>query len=448
MKSSSQKFHLLTIVMAMNVFMLTAGQLKAAQLLFTPELNLSEQYSDNIYLTPENEEHDYISAAGLNLTLQALGRTAGLELNLNPSYNAFADHSELNYWRYSGRLRLWNDPARNTRLELISDYLETENPRDQSTDFTPEDPSTGPAIRSDLNRRGRNRYRNSVSTASLSHQFGARDQLRTAVLYSYREDIDTVSGQQVNDFTNWQPSLGLEYWLAQRFGVAFDGYFSSRDYTDRNDRQEYFGDLRLLYALQERLSAFIGYRHTILDYDQETDADYQIYQPHVGFTYQFQETARITIGAGYYIQDFDGRDENEEEWTVNSEIFKRWNFRFSYISLAGSSGYEIEDQGTQDLGLNIYYRARLEAGYRFTSRFSGNIYGSYRRDDYPNDIPDRTVIRINTGTSLSYQALQWMFFNLTYNYADVSSDLDTEEYTENSVILMVTLRPAAPFRLN
>lgn len=428
--------------------LLVSGQANAAQLLFTPELNLSEQYSDNIYLTPDNEEEDYISAAGLNLTLQALGRTAGLELNLNPSYNAFANHSELNYWRYNGRLHLWDDPARNTRLELTSDYLETENPRDQSTDYTPEDPSAGPGISQDLNRRGFNRYRASASTASLSHQFGARDRLRVAVRYDFREDLDTITGQPVNDYTNWQPSLETEYWLAQRFGISFDGYSSSRDYVDRNDRQEYFGNIRLLYALRESLTAFVGYSHSVLDYDQETDDDYQIYQPSIGLTYHFQETARITLGAGYYIQDFDPGDENEEGWNVNSEIYKRWNFRSSHIILTGASGYQIADRGTQDLGLDVYYQARLEMGHNFTSRLSGNIFGSFRQDDYPNDEPDRTDQTVNAGSSLSYQALRWMFFNLAYNYTDVVSDLDTEEYTENSVILTITLRPATPIRLN
>lgn len=436
------------ILLAMASLIISSGHLDAAQVLFTPELTLSEEYTDNIYLAPENEEEDYITTAGVNLTMQVLGRTSGLELNFNPSYSALANNSDLDYWRYAGRLRLWNDMTRGTRLELTTDYLETEDPRDASNDFSPDDPLEGPAIDTDLNRRGRNRYRTIVSEGRLSNQFGARDRLYLALRYSQLEDIDTFPGQDVSDYANWQPSAGVEYWFVQRWGFALDGYFSDRDYVDENDRQEYSANGRLLFALRQSLTGFAGYRYTALDYDEETDDDYQIHEPSIGLTYQFEENARITIGVGYYIQEFDNSDDTEEGWTVNSEIYKRWNFRSSDLSLTGMSGYAIEDTGTEDLGLNIYYQGGLEANHRFTPRLSAGVYGTYRLDEFPNEDPERTDKTLAAGTRLSYQALQWMFITLAYNYTDVTSDSQIQEYTENSVVLTLSLRPAAPYRLN
>ena len=102
----------------------------AAQFLFVPELTVGVEYTDNIFLTPTNEVDDFITTTGLRLTGQILGRTAGLELTYNPSFSAFADNSDFNFWRHAGRLYTWNDLRRSTRISLSNDYLETENPRD------------------------------------------------------------------------------------------------------------------------------------------------------------------------------------------------------------------------------------------------------------------------------------------------------------------------------
>jgi hypothetical protein len=160
------------------------------------------------------------------------------------------------------------------------------------------------------------------------------------------------------------------------------------------------------------------------------------------------ETGRITLGLGYYIQDFETVDENKEGWLVNSEIYKRWTFRSSYIDLTGSSGQKIDDTGTRDMGLNIYYSGRLDAGHIFSPRFSGSIYGSYRHDDYPNQDPGGTTQALGAGAGVTFQALQWMFIDLKYDYRNFLSDELTDEYTENRVTLMITLKPTRPYRLN
>jgi uncharacterized protein (PEP-CTERM system associated) len=42
----------------------TNPSLQAAQILFTPSLSLTEEYTDNIDLDPENEKEDFITTAG------------------------------------------------------------------------------------------------------------------------------------------------------------------------------------------------------------------------------------------------------------------------------------------------------------------------------------------------------------------------------------------------
>jgi len=442
-------FKILTIITSIGVVVSNAQfQAEAAQVLFTPELLLTEEYSDNVYLTHENEEDDFITSAGLSLTAQVVGRTAGVELNYTPTYNAFADNSDLNYWRHAARLRAWNDFSRNTRFEFINDYLESEDPLDETADFTPDDPLQGPSIDPDYNRRGRGRYRINAAEASLTHQFGAKDRIYGTFQYSFLEDVDTFAGQPVDDYTNLRPAFGLDYWFSQNWGTEIEGFYSNRDYEEKNDRQEYTGYFRLLYSIQRNLSAFAEYRHTFLDYDEETDDDYHIYFPTVGIRYQFQETAHVLLGAGYFIQDVDNQEDNEEGWGVNAEIYKRWAFRSSYIDVAGSGGYDIDDTGTADLGFALIYLGRLGVGYNFTSRFSAEANAAYIYKNYPNREPERTDNIIDAGAGIRYQALTWMFLGLNYRYRDFQSDIITQEYTENRVIFSITMRPATAYRWN
>ncbi|MCP4748632.1 MAG: outer membrane beta-barrel protein [Desulfobacteraceae bacterium] len=434
----------LLVALILTIMGLFSNNLYAAQVLFSPELRLSEEYTDNLFLTYQDTEADFITTAGLGLDLQILGQTSGLELIYNPSYSAFTDNPDMDYWRYYARGRAWKDFKR-TRLELVNDYLETEDPRDPSEDFTPDDLTAAPLIDLDLTSRGRNRYRRNATTLSLTNQFGANDSIYLAMQHGYRENLDIVIGEPVSDYTFWQPSGEAGYWATRRLGVELEGYYSVRDYEYFTDRNELNAAIRFLYAFNSALSSFVEGRYTYLDYAGSRNSDYEIYSPLAGFRYQFEQEANISVAVGYYIQDYKAPyRENEEGLHVDSEIYKRWRFSQNHITLVGGSGYEIEDMGTQDLGLNLYYTMRMEIDHDFSRRVTGSIFGGYLHDDYVNE--NRIDKTITAGAQLSCQAFSWMNIDLRYEYTDLISDAELEQYTENSVILIFTLGPAIPYR--
>jgi hypothetical protein len=431
------------------VITLTApAHLHAAQVLFTPELTLGASYSDNIFLAPDNEVDDFITTAGLGFTGEILGRTAGLALTYKPSYNSFADNSDLNFWRHAARLSIWSDFWRATRLSLSNDFLETENPRDRSIVFAPDDPLEGPAIEEDLTRRGRRRYMRNVAQARLDHGYGAQNRFFTEVRYSILEDKDKLPGIAVADHKTLRTSLGMEHWLSRRWGFDANVYSSNRDYEERDDRREYGGGLGLFRAFTRHLSGFVAYRHTVLYYDEETINDYQVYFPSAGIRYQLEENAYISIGVGYFYQEFRNRDENEWGFVVPATVFKRWPFRTGRIEFTGSSGSAIDDIGAEDRGFNIYYQGRLDLAYYLTRWVTATAYGAYRYDDYPNATIDTYRHTINAGAGLRYQALRWMNIALLYDFRKRAADREIDEYTENRATLLFTIAPATPFRLN
>lgn len=447
---------LVPVIIGLVIVVVPLNMSRAAQVLVTPRLILQEEYNDNIFLTPDNEEDDYITSAGLGIFAQINGRTAGLDLNYLPTYNAFADNTDLDYWRHEARARYWHNLARHTTFTITDDFLQTSDPTDAAADVEPTDPGVAPAIETDPDRRGRDEYRTNVAEARLDHQFGANDNVYLSFRHFLLEEVDSpdTPGALVDDYTELRPSAGLEYWFTPRYAFELEGYYANLDYDDQNDLEEFYGLARLLHAFSRTVRGFVEYRQTEVNYDRDfdpnADPDYNVYQPAVGVRYQFQDTGRFTISAGYLWQDVEGGDEDDvDQIVVNSELYKRWNFRSSFLDLIGASGYDVSGRGAgADLGLNIYYSGRLAMGYNFTSRFSADCYGSYRYDEYPNTIDDRVDQILDAGAAMHYQMLQWMNIDLNYRYRDFTSDDEFTEYTENRVWLTVTMQPSTPFRLN
>jgi Putative beta-barrel porin 2 len=423
----------------------SATELQAAQVLFTPQVTLGEQYSDNIFLTPSNEQHDFITSVGLGFTGQMLWQTAGLQLIYNPSYNFYADHSDVDYWRHPAHLHAWKDFTREIRLDVNDDYLETANPQDNTAQFAAGNPLQGPAIPTDLLRRGIRKYRQNTADARLTHQFGLRDQYFIGVQSYILRNIQTPINAQANDYTIWQPTAGLDYWFGPLWGLETRLYYANEDYTSNLDQKKYNGTLKLLRQITRTFSGFVQYRQTALYYDKPTFNDYQIYSPSAGVQYQFEQNAYISIGGGYYIQNIKNGD-NRKSWLATSEIYKRWAFRSGYVDLTGGSGYDIRDTGTQILGLDIYYTGRLDFNYNLTQRLAAVAYGAYRYDNFPNQVPKRIDRVASAGAGLNYQILRWMSASLNYDFRKYISDIKTLEYKENRVTLLITMAPSVPYR--
>lgn len=421
--------------------------LQAAQVLFTPALILREEYTDNLFLDYQDEVYDFTTAAGLDLTGQILWRTAGIELNYTPTYNAYQENDDLSYWRHEASLYTWKQFLRNTRIELRDTYLRSNDPTDESAITEQEGRPQGPVIASDRNRRGRNEYYTNMAEARINHQFGANDRVYLAYQYSILREVDTTPGTVVDDNDISMPSIGLAYDFSQRWAMEIDSSYAVTDYKERNDRNEYDGGLRLLYRFGRAISGFVNYRYTNLDFDQDTDEDYSVYEPSLGIRYDFPDNARIEIGVGYYVQDFE-TSEDEEGFDITSNIYKRWIFPTGFIDISGGSGYAIDDNGVEDNGLNIYYQGRVEIGRNFASTLTGSIYGGYRYDEYPNETPERVVKEASAGLALDWQALRWMFVRLSYGFTDVSSDIETDEYTENRAFVTIRIAPPSPYRIS
>jgi len=62
--------HKFTSLMAMSIFFLTVSHAVGFQATFTPSISISEEYTDNMDLTDNNEEYEYITSVSPGFSFQ------------------------------------------------------------------------------------------------------------------------------------------------------------------------------------------------------------------------------------------------------------------------------------------------------------------------------------------------------------------------------------------
>ena len=163
-------------------------------------MTVSEEYTDNLYLTRDNREEDFITTVRPGFTLSFLGRSSQLALAYDPSYSWYAKNPENDTLRHSARLTSWDDVSRNTRIYLNDTFLYTEEPyQEGDTD----------------GRTGRDPYYTNTASIGLNQQFGRNDSIEIALNHRIlrNEDDDYEDSESTN------PVLNLEYWFLPQFGL-------------------------------------------------------------------------------------------------------------------------------------------------------------------------------------------------------------------------------------
>ena len=421
---------------------IVAPTTRAAQILFTPAAVLTQQYTDNVFLEHQDTVDDFITSVGVDLTGQALWRTAGLTIHYNPTYNAYWEYNDLNNWRHAAGIDIWKDFSRATRFNISDTYLQA---NDLVDTLSPTELENIPA---DIPRQERTEYLTNTAQANLTHNFGADDSFSISINYDTFKELDPLESENTNDNNTLTPAFALLYNINQKWGFDFDTSYAISDYLDQSDRNQFDGNIRLRHLITRALSSYLDYRHTILTYDTDAATDYIIMNPSLGLHYTFPDDAYIDVGIGYYIQQYENNSENDEGVTISTDISKQWTFHRASFGISAQSGYQIDDNADEDNGLNLYYQGRVAAGYQFTPNFSSSIYAAYRFDDYPNNPNDDFGETTTSGIALTWQALQTVNFRLSYDYRTYNTNTWLDEYIENRVQLTIRIVPPNPFRLN
>lgn len=406
----------------------------AYQSTFLPGIAVSSEYNDNIDLAEEGEaKQDFITSISPSFNYELRSLKNGIQLSFNPSFIKYDKDTTKTAKSNSSSVSLWASISKHTRMEITDTYFYSDV-QDYDEDTTV--------------RKNREPYSRNSTSFRLDNSFGKFSSLYLGYIHTSLENDDP----EVEDSVRSNPYAGLVFMFSDQLGLEFTcSYISGEfEYSDNltlepsDDFDNFKGSLKLSRIFTRKISGFLQYSHTFM-YNKGDTSDYQIFDPSLGISYQFQDDFTFSLGLGYYIQD-KKRDLNNEDFSINSDLTKLWKLKKAAISLSGSSGYNESYFGAENLGFEIFYQGALSANYSISKKLLGNASATFRHDDYKDIEPDRddTNIRLSTG-------ITWVFkkiynINLSYSYRIVDSKIDQNDYKENRVVLQIRLAPSIPLK--
>ena len=437
-ESAIMKFKIYFLI-AIYTILLPAISYAEYKVVFTPKLSINGEYTNNVNLSDDTEESDYITTISPGFDFEISKKIRGVKISYQPGYSEYAKHSKYNTWRHSAQFSGWTDISKRTKLEVNDSFRRSEEP------ISEEDTTI---------RKDRKSYYTNSAGINLTHQLGKSDSISMGYVYSILENEDP----DIEDNAKHNPSIGFSH----RFSPYLDidarvfyikGEFDIDDKTVESDDFDHWnGSLQLTNKFTKYLDGFVNYAHTHMDFKGESE-DYQIYNPSIGMSYTIDEGTSLSLDVGYYYRDRE-KSESNSGITVNGNIGKTWRLKRGSINLTGSSGFSESYFGAESLGFNRYYQGQGTANYRLTKYLSSDISASYRTTEYLDVRPEREDRDTNAGLGITFRSpARWWLpvsVRLGYSYHSVDSTLSENDYEDQRVQFNISIsKPfAKPIRLD
>ena len=356
-----------------------------------PKLELTEEFTDNVYAVADDRRSDYLTIVSPSVNIKSdLPRH---EIDLS----AVADFTE--YARYSGEDTAHVNVTGQGKLDVS---------------------------------------REDWFTLSATYDHG----------YEPRSSPDPSQGKTPTPVDNTSVKLAQVY-RPGRLWVTVDGQYQRLDYGDvytstdsvlayhLRDRDIYSGGVRVAYELMPGYFAFVESRANDRIYDSLSavgqNRDSHGFEERVGATFELTGKLRGDIFAGYLVQNF----KSPTFSSVTGAAFGAgltWNAT-ALTTVTLQAQRTVED--TIDSGASSYVAsmAHLTVAHELRRNIVLSLDGGLDVNEYQGDGTLQHVY--DGGTKIAYKLNKFAYLGGVYHYYKRYSTLESEAYSENR--LMVTL---------
>ena len=387
----------------------------------TASISVSEEFTDNLFLSRDGRESDWITTVTPALYYSLLGQHDEITVTYAPGFAWYYKNPDQNNVRQSASISGYTELGSHTELNVTDTFIRTEEPlgRDGSEDQTID--------------TSREPYSLNTATAEILHQFGPADTVNLGYTDTFRYSTDPDE----EDSKSHAATLGLDYWFLPHIGTETDLTYTRGEFGggSSDDFDLWTGTLRLIREFSSQFDAFIQYAHTDMNYRGRT-VDYEVYDASVGMEYGMEEDMLAAFSVGYVVWAQADRDEEGRGYATGD--FSR-TFRRTSVSLGAASGYQETYFGAENLGFDWYSEVSGSVSRSISRRLSGTISGDYRRDAYAETEDDRTDYTWTGTADLTCEIFTWMLTSLTYFHRNRDSSTDENDFTENSVMFTISL---------
>jgi hypothetical protein len=385
-------------------------QSEGAEFTFKPSIILREEYDDNIFLTRDNTEGDYITRALPSVSMNYKGSLWDWTLNYT-----------LHWWYYA-KLREGNtshDATIVSKTKLIQNFLYLDvydtyssvvlNPRLASTETNLQQ------NRSDTNVLSVSPYVKYEIDPAMALSGGYR---YTNIWYRQESGINRQmhTGFVAGEFLI-SPVVTL------KVNADFTADRPEKTFPDNNQVSLFAG---VVYKISPKMNfdATLGWRW--IDFEVRDDAKRPVYN--MGLIYRLSEKGQIELRAAAVVL------QSPEEGIYDSRT-EQITVRYGEtISISGSIFHRYDKYLERDRKDDVYgVTTSLE--YRPDQRLTFGINGGYEKDKY---LPQNEKRDIYTGALIiDYKLTAKATLGATYNFNKSTGDIHFDNYTDNVIGLQL-----------
>ncbi len=358
------------------------GAFAETRILIKPILLVTEEITDNLFLTEEGERYDFITFVAPGISAQARNRTMDINFLYQLGYSSYSRFSENNSWRHLSQLTGQIAFSRHTLLEFSNNFRITEEPtvdlRDRLLELDEEeqDLEEDRVTEQEVVRRVRDRQLSNTAHVGLAHQLNPY----STITMNYDYSVDNSEDPTVRNRTRHTPSLELEYWFVpERMGLEAELVYSRDNTDDSLDefgyQEERIGSAVTLnyWPLPKRLGLKGGLAYELGVTNEEEDALdpmrspdnwFESLSPLVGFTYLLPSIKAGIETEFYYKKAITYDDDNDltdptddfNTWFGSAEIYRQFNrqwkgifgFRYSRTDFQGPDVFDPDGEDFEE----------------------------------------------------------------------------------------------------
>ena len=376
-----------------------------------PFLSIEEGYSDNIFYTRENEEDDFYTTISPGLWV-ATPRSKEIVLNINPSNTA---PGGLAYELRKANIQRKFQAYALYEADIISYSSENQN---DTTDHTAE------------------------GMLSYAHSGG----LTLDMIDKYIRSFDDFQSDGSRDgvlqkYDSNVLILSADYAFSPKFSIegVYSNFYLDYDRTERafRDRTDNTGALYLNYNYLPKTSIFLNGEYVQSSFDTATDNNADQYNLYAGIQWRPSGKTSLRMRLGYVNRSIDSGDiEDVSEFAGDIRIRYGITGKTS-LTLLGASNIQVPDNIDY-----IFIRnkvLRLGCHTNFTSKILAGLVAHVGWKDYQGGIrDDRNDDYFQLTPSIQYNFKEWMATRLSYSYENRDSNIEVNDYSNNTVLLELT----------
>jgi len=394
------------ILFTLGIFCFLLSSPVWAEFKLTPSISLREEYDDNIFLTADNEEDDFITTITPGISLGY--DTERLKLSLDYRFIAWF------YMHHSSENEISHNVQLDSTLTVLRDFLFLK--------------VTDAYSRVTIDQRRQvvqdNRFVNTTDSNHFSVnpylEYPLSGTLKVKTGYTY-ENI-WYKSDEGDDEESHLMTAGVIKEFSPKFTTSLFYTYSIHNLKTGGDLNDYdrqdvtFG---ANYQLTQKLSLNGSFGHAWLNYKEGDNHDSDTWDANA--QYQITESVSFQIG---YAQNFAtsvdaGVSENE---TIFASLTRHGTVSLSLRAFKQDSTYIDQDREDKTTGITA------SASYPITPNLTGRVSGLYT---YNKFLPEEEKVnRYGAGISFDY-ALRLMTISLGYSYDLNNSNIEINDYRNN-----------------